>query len=133
MEASEAQPQFDEWAIIELMGHQRMAGHVTQAPIGDMLRIDVYDGEDEILYTRLVNPKAILRSTPRRRRSRSPWPGSSRSRRFRAGTRRSSCRRQHPNLPGQSWPTMTAARTLRYLHRMLEAMPSPPPPNRPTH
>lgn len=61
------QPQFDEWAIVELMGHQKMAGHVTQAPIGDFLRVDVYDAtgdEVEILYTRLINPKAIYAINP---------------------------------------------------------------------
>lgn len=59
MEATEGQPQFDEWAIVELFGHQKIAGHVTQAPIGDMLRVDVHQDDEKILYTRFINPKAI--------------------------------------------------------------------------
>lgn len=58
------QPAFDEWAIIELFGHQKMAGHVTQAPIGDMLRVDVHETEEKILYTRFINPKAIYAINP---------------------------------------------------------------------
>lgn len=64
MEAQEGQPQFDEWAIVELFGHQKIAGHVTQAPIGDMLRVDVHESEDSILYTRFINPKAIYAINP---------------------------------------------------------------------
>lgn len=57
-------PAFDEWAIIELFGHQKMAGHVTQAPIGDMLRVDVHDTADHVIYTRFINPKAIYAINP---------------------------------------------------------------------
>ena len=57
-------PQFDEWAVVELFGHQKMAGHVTPAPIGDMLRIDVHADEETVLFTRFVNPKAIYAINP---------------------------------------------------------------------
>ena len=55
---------FDEWAIVELFGHQRIVGRVTPAPIGDMLRVDVPGDNDTILYTRIINPKAIYAINP---------------------------------------------------------------------
>jgi len=61
---SAGNPQFDEWCIVELFGHQKMAGHVTQSPLGDMLRVDVHTDEDTILYTRFINPKAIYAINP---------------------------------------------------------------------
>ena len=57
-------PQFDEWAVVELFGHQKMAGHVSPAPISDMLRIDVYADEETVMFTRFVNPKAIYAINP---------------------------------------------------------------------
>lgn len=38
---------FDQWCILDLFGHQRTAGHVTEATIGGcaFLRIDVPEGE----------------------------------------------------------------------------------------
>lgn len=63
METTDA-PQFDEWAVVELFGHQKMAGHVTPAPIGDMLRIDVFSDEETVMFTRFVNPKAIYAINP---------------------------------------------------------------------
>lgn len=40
---SEAAPQFEAWAIVELMGHRQVAGRVTEQIIGgqSLLRIDV--------------------------------------------------------------------------------------------
>ena len=40
---------FDEWAILELMGHRRLAGKVTEQEIGgaNMIRIDVYRAKPE--------------------------------------------------------------------------------------
>ncbi|MDX1545612.1 MAG: hypothetical protein R3247_01410, partial [Rhodothermales bacterium] len=58
------QPAFDEWAIIELFGHQKMAGHVTPAPIGDLLRVDVHAAPGHILYTRYISPKAVFAINP---------------------------------------------------------------------
>lgn len=42
-------PAFDEWAILELMGHRRLAGRVTQAELFGtaLLRLDVYPGDAE--------------------------------------------------------------------------------------
>lgn len=38
---------FEQWGIVELMGHQRTAGRLTEETIGgaNMLRVDVPDGE----------------------------------------------------------------------------------------
>lgn len=38
---------FDQWCVIDLFGHQRTAGHVTEATIGGcaFIRIDVPEGE----------------------------------------------------------------------------------------
>lgn len=54
---------FDEWCIVELFGHQKIAGHVQEASFGSFLRVDVYDNET-ILYTRFLNPKAIYAINP---------------------------------------------------------------------
>lgn len=50
---------FDEFAKVELFGHQVMIARVTKAPVGDFIRCDVLDGKGATVYTRLVNPKAI--------------------------------------------------------------------------
>lgn len=55
---------FDEWAIVELFGHQRIVGRVTPSQIGEMLRVDVPGDNDTILYTRIINPKAIYAINP---------------------------------------------------------------------
>lgn len=38
---------FDQWCILDLFGHQRTAGHVTEATVGGcaFIRIDVPEGE----------------------------------------------------------------------------------------
>lgn len=38
---------FDQWCVLDLFGHQRTAGHVTEASIGgcSFIRIDVPEGE----------------------------------------------------------------------------------------
>lgn len=38
---------FDQWCVLDLFGHQRTAGHVTEASIGGcaFIRIDVPDGD----------------------------------------------------------------------------------------
>ena len=58
MNAETEQP-FDEFAKIELFGHQLIVARVTKAPIGDFVRCDVIDGEGAVVFTKLVNPKAI--------------------------------------------------------------------------
>lgn len=40
---------FDQWALLELMGHRRMYGHVQEVEMfgAKMVRIDVYEGTAE--------------------------------------------------------------------------------------
>jgi hypothetical protein len=58
--------QFDEWALLELFGHQRMAGRVRNASIGGgaFIRVDVPQiGKQEAL-TRFISPNAVYAITP---------------------------------------------------------------------
>ena len=56
---------FDEWAILELMGHRRLAGKITDAVIGggSFLRIDV-PGDDEKWITQYYSPQSVYCITP---------------------------------------------------------------------
>ncbi len=58
---------FKQWAIIELMGHQQIAGFVTEATIagGAFIRVDVPNpnGEGD-LYTRYLGTPAIYAINP---------------------------------------------------------------------
>jgi hypothetical protein len=56
---TETEQPFDEYAKIELFGHQVLVARVTKAPVGDFIRCDVIDGEGKPLFTKLVNPKAV--------------------------------------------------------------------------
>lgn len=57
--STEAETTFDEYAKVELFGHQVLIAHVTKAAVGDFIRCDVLDGQGAVAFTRLVNPKAI--------------------------------------------------------------------------
>lgn len=54
---------FDSWAILELMGHRRLAGRVSEAMLagGSFLRIDV-PGEQPV--TQFYSPGAVYALTP---------------------------------------------------------------------
>jgi len=55
------------WAILELMGHRKLAGRVCEATVGSapLLRIDVFDGDDEApSLTQFYSPGAIYCITP---------------------------------------------------------------------
>lgn len=51
----------DIWAILELMGHQRMAGKLTEVTVAGhgFLRIDVPATESVPAFTRLVSPASV--------------------------------------------------------------------------
>lgn len=53
-------------AIVELFGHQRMAGIVTEQNFGSntFIRIDVPETETSPAFTRIVNPSAIYALNP---------------------------------------------------------------------
>jgi len=56
---------FDEWAILELMGHRRMAGKVTEAVIGGgaFIRIDV-PRDNGTQTTQFYSPQSVYCITP---------------------------------------------------------------------
>ncbi len=56
---------FDEWAILELMGHRRLAGKVSEATIGggSFLRIDM-PMKDKSTSTQFYSPASIYCITP---------------------------------------------------------------------
>lgn len=57
---------FDIYAIVELFGHNRMAGKVSEQTIGSasFIRIDVPETTQQPKFTRLVNPSAIYAINP---------------------------------------------------------------------
>ena len=59
---------FEQWCIVELFGHTRIAGLVTEATIGGcaFIRVDVpkFDVPDETLFTRYLGNGAIYALNP---------------------------------------------------------------------
>lgn len=57
--------QFSDWAILELMGHRRLAGFVTETVIGGgaFLRIDI-PGKDDKQTSQFYTPQAVYCITP---------------------------------------------------------------------
>lgn len=57
---------FELTAVVELFGHQRMAGKVTEQNIGvaTFVRIDVPETNSQPSFSRLVNPSAIYAINP---------------------------------------------------------------------
>jgi hypothetical protein len=57
---------FDEWAVVELFGHQKIAGRVTEATLagGAFLRVDVPDKAGAIQFTRYFGASAIYSLSP---------------------------------------------------------------------
>lgn len=63
----ETKQTFDCWAVLELFGHVRLAGRVTEASIGgcSFLRVDVPDRDTgEVKFTRYFGNGAIYSMTP---------------------------------------------------------------------
>lgn len=58
--------QFEEWAILELMGHRKLAGLVKEQTIGSasFIRIDVPDKDGNYVATQYYNPSAVYCMTP---------------------------------------------------------------------
>ena len=56
---------FEEWAIVDLFGHQRIAGKVTTQNLGSatFVRVDVYKN-GKVAFTRFFNPAAIYGIAP---------------------------------------------------------------------
>lgn len=57
---------FDQWAIVEIMGHQVYAGRVTEQVVGgtSFVRVDVPDVEDQPGFSKLFGASAIYAITP---------------------------------------------------------------------
>jgi hypothetical protein len=57
---------FEEWAIVELMGHVTLAGLVSEQSLAGtaLLRIDVPTTENQPAFTKLVGGGAIYAITP---------------------------------------------------------------------
>lgn len=57
---------FEAWALLELFGHNRIAGKVTEQTIGggSFIRVDVPDTTESKGFTRLLNPSAIYAINP---------------------------------------------------------------------
>ncbi len=57
---------FNEWAILELMGHRRLAGLVKEQTIGSasFIRIDVFIEGEKAIATQFYNPSAVYCMTP---------------------------------------------------------------------
>lgn len=58
---------FEGWAVIELMGHRRLAGYVTEVEIAGkgMLRLDIpVTGPEERLATQFYSPQSLYCITP---------------------------------------------------------------------
>jgi hypothetical protein len=53
--------QFGEWAVIELMGHRRVAGYATEQRVAGhgFIRVDVHDAEGVLQVTQIYAPSAV--------------------------------------------------------------------------
>jgi hypothetical protein len=56
---------FGHWAIVELMGHRKLAGHVTEQEIAgsSFLRLDIHS-ENHPVVTQYYSPGAVYCITP---------------------------------------------------------------------
>lgn len=54
------------WAIIELLGHRKLAGKVTEVQVAGkgFLQVDVVNGDKGFLRTDLINPDSIYAIHP---------------------------------------------------------------------
>jgi hypothetical protein len=57
---------FDQWAVVEMLGHRRVIGKVTEQVIAGagFIRVDVPGEGAEILQTQFVTPASIYAITP---------------------------------------------------------------------
>lgn len=60
------QQPFEAWALVELFGHQRIVGRVTEQPLGgaSFIRVDVPDATGETAFTRMYGAAAIYSISP---------------------------------------------------------------------
>ena len=62
----EAQAKFETWAIVEVMGHNRFAGFVSERAIGgaSLLQVDVPETDGRPAFTKLLGVSSIYAITP---------------------------------------------------------------------
>jgi hypothetical protein len=65
-QTTERQPAYEGYAIIELMGHNTIAGHISEVTIAGaaMLRVDVPAVGEQAAFTKFVGASAIYGITP---------------------------------------------------------------------
>lgn len=63
---NETQEKFEAWAVVELFGHQRIAGKVSEQTIGgcSFLRVDVPAAGEVLGFTKFFGNGAIYAMTP---------------------------------------------------------------------
>lgn len=61
-----SEDKFDTWAIVDLFGHSKVAGRVTEAAIagGAFIRVDVPEVKGQPEHTRYFGPAAIYSISP---------------------------------------------------------------------
>ncbi len=66
MDTTQSTPSFDTWALVEIMGHLKLAGRVSEQTIAGQgfIRIDVPAVEGQPGYTRIFGPGSIYSITP---------------------------------------------------------------------
>lgn len=57
---------FDTWAILDMMGHQRLAGRVTEETIGgvSLLRCDIPESDGIPAWTTYITASSLYQMTP---------------------------------------------------------------------
>ena len=57
---------FSGWCVLELMGHRRLGGYVTEEQIAGthMLRVDIHAPESDRVVTQYYSPTALFSMTP---------------------------------------------------------------------
>jgi hypothetical protein len=66
MNTNSESEKFDSWALVELFGHQRIVGRVTEATLagGAFIRVDVPADAEKPAFTRYFGPSAIYGLSP---------------------------------------------------------------------
>jgi hypothetical protein len=61
-----SQEKFQEWVVMELMGHRRLAGLLSEVEIGgaSFLKLDVPDADGGFCASQFYNPAAVYSMTP---------------------------------------------------------------------
>lgn len=57
---------FEQWCIVGLFGHQKLAGLVSEKNLGgaSFLQVDVPETESQPAFTRIINPTAVYDINP---------------------------------------------------------------------